>query len=65
MKILLRIWDLFFYYGAVVLFQLTLGMFKMKEPHFKSLENSAQIFNALAVIPGEVDDMDNLLEVCN
>lgn len=35
----------------------------MKESHLKTLENSAQIFNALAVIPGEVDDMDMLLEV--
>ena len=30
MKVLLRIWDLFFYEGSVVLFQMTLGMLKMK-----------------------------------
>ena len=30
MKVLLRIWDLFFYEGSVVLFQMTLGMMKMK-----------------------------------
>ena len=30
MKVLLRIWDLFFYEGSMVLFQMTLGMLKMK-----------------------------------
>lgn len=29
-KLLLRIWDLFFYQGSVVLFQVTLGMLSMK-----------------------------------
>lgn len=63
MKILLRIWDLFFFGGSVVLFQTTLGMLKMKEPQLKALENSAQIFNALSDIPGEIDDVEKLLEV--
>lgn len=65
MKILLRIWDLFFFSGSLVLFQITLGMLKMKEPQLKSLENSAQIFNALSDIPGEIDDVEKLLEVNN
>lgn len=30
MKILLRIWDLFFFDGSIVLFQITLGMLKIK-----------------------------------
>lgn len=30
MKVLLRVWDLFFYEGSIVLFQITLGMLKMK-----------------------------------
>lgn len=30
MKILLRMWDMFFYEGSVVLFQVTLGMLKTK-----------------------------------
>ena len=29
-RILLRVWDLLFYHGSVVLFQITLGMLKMK-----------------------------------
>ncbi|XP_050519484.1 small G protein signaling modulator 3 homolog [Diabrotica virgifera virgifera] len=63
MKILLRIWDLFFFEGSIVLFQITLSMLKMKEPYLKELENSAQIFNALSDIPGDIDDVDMLLEV--
>ncbi|KAG5896006.1 hypothetical protein JTB14_007571 [Gonioctena quinquepunctata] len=63
MKILLRIWDLFFFEGSIVLFQITLSMLKMKEPHLKDLENSAQIFNALSDIPGDIDDVDTLFEV--
>ncbi len=33
MKVLLRVWDLFFLEGSVVLFQMTLGMMKMKVSH--------------------------------
>jgi hypothetical protein len=94
MKILLRLWDVFLYDGSVVLFQVTLGMLKIKgalpcliyfsriykkskilvinkinislrftESELKVLENSAQIFNALSDIPGDVIDVDQLLEV--
>lgn len=63
MKILLRIWDLFFFEGSIVLFQITLAMLKIKEPHLKTLENSAQIFNALSDIPGDIDDVDKLLDI--
>lgn len=63
MKILLRIWDLFFFDGSLVLFQVTLGMLKIQEPELKELENSAQIFNALSDIPGDIDDVDHLLDV--
>lgn len=29
-RLLLRIWDLLFYHGSLVLFQMTLGMLKIK-----------------------------------
>lgn len=35
-KLLLRLWDLFFYEGSLVLFQTTLGMLRLKvllQPH--------------------------------
>lgn len=63
MKILLRIWDWFFYDGSIVLFQLTLGMLKIKEPNLKDLENSAQIFNSLSDIPGDIDDVEQLFKI--
>ncbi|XP_055849031.1 small G protein signaling modulator 3 homolog isoform X2 [Episyrphus balteatus] len=67
MKILVRIWDWFFYEGSIVLFQLTLGMLRIKTEDLQHLENSAQIFNSLSDIPGEVDDVEvlfaNALEV--
>lgn len=63
MKILLRLWDWFFCDGSLVLFQLTLGMIKLKEPALNELENSAQIFNVLSDIPGEVEDVDALFKI--
>lgn len=63
MKILVRIWDWFFYEGSIVLFQLTLGMLKIKEKDLQNLENSAQIFNSLSDIPGEIDDVETLFKI--
>ncbi|XP_063979790.1 small G protein signaling modulator 3 homolog [Diachasmimorpha longicaudata] len=63
MKILLRIWDLILFDGSIVLFQITLGMLKMRESELKQLENSAQIFNALSDIPGDIDDVDQLFKI--
>lgn len=58
-----RIWDWFFYDGSIILFQLTLGMLKIKEAHLKDLENSAQIFNSLSDIPGDINDVDTLFQI--
>jgi hypothetical protein len=33
------------------------------EPDLRQLENSAEIFNALSDIPGDIEDVDHLLEV--
>lgn len=58
-----RIWDWFFLDGSIVLFQLTLGLLKIKEKDLQDLENSAQIFNALSDIPGEIEDVDRLFQI--
>ncbi|KAI8478067.1 Small G protein signaling modulator 3 [Branchiostoma belcheri] len=67
-KLLLRLWDLFFYEGSIILFKITLGMLKMKasellEEELCELENSAAIFNALSDIPGDIQDVDELIEM--
>lgn len=63
MKVLLRVWDLMFFDGSITLFQVTLGMLRIREPSLKALENSAQIFNALSDIPGDIEDVEQLLQV--
>uniref|UniRef100_A0A8D2EUW5 RUN and TBC1 domain-containing protein 3 n=1 Tax=Theropithecus gelada TaxID=9565 RepID=A0A8D2EUW5_THEGE len=62
-KLLLRIWDLFFYEGSRVLFQLTLGMLHLKEEELIQSENSASIFNTLSDIPSQMEDAELLLGV--
>jgi small G protein signaling modulator 3 len=63
MKILLRILDWFFCDGSIILFQITLGMIKIKEGEILELENSAQIFNALSDIPGGIEDVGELFKI--
>ncbi|XP_025418644.1 small G protein signaling modulator 3 homolog [Sipha flava] len=63
-KVLLRIWDLLFFEGSIVLFQITIGLLKLKEPLLKTLDNSADIFNALSNIPGNINNIQELFEVC-
>lgn len=63
MKILLRILDWFFCDGSIILFQITLGMLKIKESVVENQENSAQIFNALSDIPGEIEDVSELFKI--
>lgn len=38
-------------------------MLKLKESELKDLENSAQIFNSLSNIPGDIDDVEALFEI--
>ncbi|GMT05883.1 hypothetical protein PENTCL1PPCAC_28057 [Pristionchus entomophagus] len=65
-KTLLRIWDIVFYQGSVVLFRTILSMMKMKEEELvdlaESTKSSADIFNALCQIPSTLSDDDRLFE---
>lgn len=36
-----------------------------QENELKTMDNSAQIFNALSDVPGDVQDVDELIEVCS
>lgn len=44
MKILLRIWDMFLFDGSIVLFQITLGMLKIKGIYILYIYISTNIF---------------------
>ena len=62
-KILLRIWDLFFYEGSVAIFQITLAMLKMNESEILKAESSSEIFTVLSEIPSTIYDIDLLIEM--
>ncbi|CAF0829682.1 unnamed protein product [Brachionus calyciflorus] len=62
MRILLRIWDLFFYEGSVALFQITLAMIKISEEKIINSESSSSIFSILTALPNSIDDIDLLIE---
>ena len=64
-KILLRIWDMFFMNGSIVLFQVALGMLNLQQEKLVSLTNSADVFNALSDIPMLIDDADVLFSAAN
>ncbi|CAF1309958.1 unnamed protein product [Adineta steineri] len=50
-KFTFRLWDYFFLYGSVILFQLGLIMFKKYEKTFLEFTNSTQIFNFICELP--------------
>lgn len=50
-KFTYRLWDYFFYYGSIILFQIGLMMLKQYEENLCELSNSAQIFNFLCELP--------------
>jgi len=61
-KILLRIWDLFFYDGSTAMFQICLAMLQLNETKIIKAQNSAQIFSILSEIPANITDVDSLIE---
>ncbi len=62
MKVLLRVWDLFFYEGSVAIFQITLAMLKLHETKILGADSSAQIYQILSDLPTTMNDIDLLIE---
>ena len=50
-KFICHLWDYFFYYGSIILFQIGLMMLRQYEENLVELSNSAQIFNFLCELP--------------
>ena len=62
-SLLYRFWDLYFYYGPVVLFQLTIGLIIDKTNSItKSELDSAAIFNTLSDLPSSIIKAKHLLK---
>ena len=63
MRMLLRIWDLLFYDGTCILFQITLAMLKLNEPRLLDCECSSSIYHILNDIPFNCVDINQLIEM--
>ena len=50
-KFTIRLWDYFFLYGSIILFQIGLIMLKQYEKTLVEFKNSTQIFNFLCEVP--------------
>uniref|UniRef100_A0A5S6PZI2 RUN and TBC1 domain-containing protein 3 n=1 Tax=Trichuris muris TaxID=70415 RepID=A0A5S6PZI2_TRIMR len=61
--VLLRVWDMFFYEGSVVLFKVALAFLKFKENNLRILTNSAEVFNLLSELPSLFADPELLLNI--
>lgn len=62
MKVLLRVWDVFFYEGSTAMFQITLALLKLNEKNILEANGSSQIFGILSCLPDEINDVDLLIE---
>ena len=62
MRILLRIWDMLFYDGTCILFQITLAMLKLNESSLLECTCSSSIYNILNDIPFKCVDINSLIE---
>jgi hypothetical protein len=63
MRMLLRIWDLLFYDGTCILFQISLAMLKLNEASLLECECSSSIYHILNDIPSNCVDINKLIEM--
>ncbi|XP_054160189.1 small G protein signaling modulator 3 homolog [Oppia nitens] len=62
-KTLFHLWDLYFYFGSIVIFQLTLGLLVSQNNIICDNKDSANIFNALSDLPSHLKDYSSLLSI--
>lgn len=60
---LLRVWDLFFIHGTVLLFRVALGILKLHEADLLACDSAAGLYGLLGSLPGHVYHADKLLKV--
>ena len=62
-QILFHLWDLYFYFGPIVLFQLTIGLLVTQNDLICSNRDSATVFNALSDLPSNLKDISSLMSI--
>lgn len=60
---LLRVWDLFFIHGTVLLFRVALSILKLHEADLLACDSAAGLYGLLGSLPGHVYHADKLLKV--
>lgn len=60
-SVLIRLWDFYFYYGSIVLFQLTIGILVELSHTFENCDDTGILFNRLSDLPTHINDCDRLI----
>ncbi|GAA6021018.1 hypothetical protein JCM11491_005966 [Sporobolomyces phaffii] len=60
---LLRVWDLFFIHGTVLLFRVALSILKLHEAELLACDSAAGLYGLLGSLPGHIYHADRLLKV--
>ncbi|GAA5950044.1 hypothetical protein JCM3765_004174 [Sporobolomyces pararoseus] len=60
---LLRVWDLFFIHGTVLLFRVALSILKLHESDLLACDSAAGLYGLLGSLPGHIYHADKLLKV--
>lgn len=60
-SVLLQLWDYYFYYGSIVLFQVTVGLLIETSYLFEDCNDTAIFFNQLSDLPSHINDCDRLI----
>ncbi|GAA5880751.1 hypothetical protein JCM1840_007424 [Sporobolomyces johnsonii] len=60
---LLRVWDLFFIHGTVLLFRVALAILKLHEADLLACDSAAGLYGLLGSLPGHLYHADKLLKV--
>ncbi|GAA5978730.1 hypothetical protein JCM5350_002497 [Sporobolomyces pararoseus] len=60
---LLRVWDLFFIHGTVLLFRVALSILKLHETDLLACDSAAGLYGLLGSLPGHIYHADKLLKV--
>ncbi|CAD5118292.1 DgyrCDS7006 [Dimorphilus gyrociliatus] len=62
-KVLVRIWDIFFFDGSIFLFRITLAILTLKEKELLSCNNANDFVLTLSEAPTCIDDIEYLIQI--